>query len=331
MSDGAPTPAFDPRAGWEDLFDELVEMDGAERALRLQELLAFDPGLARRLESLLAADQASAAFLDRPTLDLLGAAGDEAAEADAQLAPGTTIGAWRVIRLLARGGMGEVYLAERSDPALEQRVALKVIKRGMDSRAIVRRFVRERQILARLDHPNMAHLLDGGTMPDGRPYFAMEWVDGVPITDYCEQHGLDLAARLRLIATVCRAVDSAHRRLVVHRDLKPANILVTPGGTVKLLDFGIAKLLADDVEEGLTLTRFGARVLTPDFAAPEQILGEPVSTATDVYALGVLLFLLITGSLPHHRDTRDQDAADGPGGEQRAGLERWQPEAGDRV
>jgi serine/threonine protein kinase/tetratricopeptide (TPR) repeat protein len=334
VPDGPPTPASGPRAGWEDLFDELVDLHGAERTRRLQELRAENPELAGRLESLLVADQASAGFLDRPTLDLLGAAGDDGAEADAQLPPGTTIGPWRVVRLQARGGMGEVYLAERCDAAFEQQVALKVIKRGMDSRAIVRRFVRERQILARLDHPNLAHLLDGGTMPDGRPYFAMEWVDGIPITDYCDQHDLDLAARLRLVAAVCQAVDSAHRRLVVHRDLKPANILVTPGGTVKLLDFGIAKLLADEVQDGLTLTRLGARVLTPDFAAPEQILGEPVSTATDVYTLGVLLFLLITGSLPHHRDTRDLSSlasgVEHETVERPSALMRGRPKAGTR-
>ncbi|HEV3457486.1 MAG TPA: serine/threonine-protein kinase, partial [Thermoanaerobaculia bacterium] len=221
-----------------------------------------------------------------------------------QLPAGATIGAWRVVRLLGRGGMGEVYLAERSDPAFAQRVALKVIKRGMDSQAIVRRFVRERQILAHLHHPNLAHLLDGGTGPDGRPYFAMEYVEGEAVTAWCRRRDLDLDGRLRLMQTVCQAVASAHHLLVVHRDLKPANILVTVDGTPKLLDFGIAKLLAGEEAEGLTVTELGSRPLTPAYAAPEQILGEPVSTATDVYALGVLLYELITGALPHRRDQR---------------------------
>jgi serine/threonine-protein kinase len=212
-----------------------------------------------------------------------------------------------VLRLLGHGGMGEVYLAERNEPGFAQQAALKVIKRGMDSQAIVRRFVRERQILARLDHPNLARLLDGGTGPDGRPYFALEWVDGQPITSYCRDHGLDLEQRLRLVQTVCHAVDSAHRRLVVHRDLKPANIMVTREGTAKLLDFGIAKLLAES-GDGAAITQFGAAALTPAYAAPEQILGEPVSTATDVYSLGVVLYELITGILPHRRDRRLRSA-----------------------
>jgi len=299
-------PSTSPASRWEELFDELVELAEPERARRLAELRAANADLAGQLERLLAADAAASGFLDRSTLDLLGNAGAAASEAELEqgLPEGTTVGAFRVVSLLGRGGMGEVYLAERSDPAFAQRVALKVIKRGMDSQAIVRRFVRERQILARLDHPNLAHLLDGGTGPDGRPYFALEWVDGEPITAWCRRRDLDLDGRLRLMQTVCLAVASAHHRLVVHRDLKPANILVTADGTVKLLDFGIAKLLADDDVEGLTLTQLGARALTPAYAAPEQIFGDPVSAATDVYALGVLLYELITGGLPHRRDQR---------------------------
>jgi eukaryotic-like serine/threonine-protein kinase len=290
---------------WEQLFDELVELPAPERERRLAELRVEDGELAGRLERLLAADAAPSGFLDRSTLDLVGIdRGAEETDLDLQLPAGTTVGAWRVVSLLGRGGMGEVYLADRTDPALAQRVALKVIKRGMDSQAIVRRFVRERQILARLDHPNLARLLDGGTGPDGRPYFALEFVDGEPITAWCQRRELDLDGRLRLMQTVCLAVASAHHRLVVHRDLKPANILVTADGTPKLLDFGIAKLLEDDEAAGFTLTQLGARPLTPAYAAPEQILGEPVSTATDVYALGVMLYELITGALPHRRDQR---------------------------
>jgi tetratricopeptide (TPR) repeat protein/tRNA A-37 threonylcarbamoyl transferase component Bud32 len=241
-----------------------------------------------------------------------GEHGAAAPDAEPQLAAGAVVGPWRVVRLLGRGGTGEVYLAERHDAAFTQRVALKVLKRGMDSRAIVQRFMRERQILARLDHPNLARLVDGGTGPGGRIYFVLEWVDGEPITAYCRRRHLDLDARLRLIQTVCQAVDSAHRLLVVHRDLKPDNILVTAAGTVKLLDFGIAKLLADDEDgKGITLTHADPRALTPAYAAPEQILGEPVSTATDVYGLGVILYELITGALPHRRGRRAPSALAG--------------------
>ena len=301
----APDPSASSAARWEQIFDELVELPELDRARRLYEIRARDAALAGQLERLLAADAATTDLLEGGAPDLLDEAADPAAEAEPLLPAGTIVGSWRVISLLGRGGMGEVYLAERSEPAFEQRVALKVIRRGMDSQAIVRRFVRERQILARLDHPNLARLLDGGTGPDDRPYFALEWVDGEPITEYCQRRNVDLPARLRLMQTVCQAVDSAHRRLVVHRDLKPANILVTPDGTAKLLDFGIAKLLElDEPAAGATLTRDGGRILTPAYAAPEQILGEPVTTATDVYALGVLLYEVITGTLPHRRDQR---------------------------
>ena len=318
MSTDPSPPPLSPASRWEQLFDELVELPAGERARRLAELRTEDGELAGRLERLLAADAAASGFLDQSTLNLQGAGraastaekeeDEEESDLEPQLPAGTTVGAWRVISLLGRGGMGEVYLADRTDPAFAQRVALKVIKRGMDSQAIVRRFVRERQILARLEHPNLARLLDGGTAPDGRPYFALEWVDGEPITAWCRRRDLDLDGRLRLMQTVCLAVASAHHRLVVHRDLKPANILVTADGTPKLLDFGIAKLLEDDEAAGLTLTQLGARPLTPAYAAPEQILGEPVSTATDVYALGVMLYELITGALPHRRDQRAMEA-----------------------
>ena len=306
MSSDPASPNSPDTPGWETLFDQFVELPAEERERRLAELRAGNAELAARLERFLAADAMSTGFLDRPTLNLHSEEPEDEAEShEPQLPAGTTVGSWRVINLLGLGGMGEVYLAERCDPSFTQRVALKVIKRGMDSQAIVRRFVRERQILARLDHPNLARLLDGGTAPDGRPFFAMELVDGEPIDAWCERHGVDLDGRLRLMQTVCQAVASAHHRLVVHRDLKPANILVTADGTPKLLDFGIAKLLAEEVEaEGLTATHLGGRPLTPAYAAPEQILGEPVSTATDVYALGVLLYELITGTLPHQRRQR---------------------------
>ena len=309
----------DAGARWEELFDELAELRPALRASRLAEIAADDPALAARLARLLAADGEGTGFLARPAIELLagrgagatGATGTADTEHGRQgaaapsLPAGTRIGAWRLLGLLGRGGMGEVYLAERDEGSFVQRAALKLIKRGMDSTAIVERFVRERLILSRLDHPGIARLLDGGSTADGRPYFVLDRVEGTPITVHCRDEKLGLEPRLRLVQSVCAAVASAHRRLVVHRDLKPANILVAAGGTVKLLDFGIAKLLAgDEAAAGdLTeITHLDARVLTPAYAAPEQILGEPVTTATDVYALGVVLFELITGALPHARE-----------------------------
>jgi eukaryotic-like serine/threonine-protein kinase len=213
---------------------------------------------------------------------------------------GETVGVYRLIHPLGRGGMGEVYLGERADGRFEQKVAVKLVKRGMDSGEILRRFARERRILARLEHAGIARLLDAGETLDGRPYFVMERVEGHTITDYCRSRDLPLEDRLRLLASCCDAVDAAHRGLVVHRDLKPSNILVTPEGQVKLLDFGIAKLLADE-EDDLQLTRHGGRVNTPAYAAPEQIRGGGVTMATDVFALGVVLYELLTGVLPYNR------------------------------
>jgi serine/threonine protein kinase/Tfp pilus assembly protein PilF len=213
---------------------------------------------------------------------------------------GETVGAYRLIEPLGRGGMGEVYLGERADGLYEQKVAVKLVKRGMDSVEILRRFARERRILARLEHPGIARILDGGETSDGRPYFVMERVEGEAITDYCRARGVPLEDRLRLIASCCDAADAAHRGLVVHRDLKPSNILVTPDGQVKLLDFGIAKLLGEEEGE-MHLTRLGERVITPAYAAPEQILGGGVTIATDVFALGVVLYELLTGALPYDR------------------------------
>jgi len=286
---------------WEELFDELADLPPPDRDRRLAALASEDPALAARLAQLLAADGESVGFFDRPAAELLGD--------DSPLPAGTRIGSWHLLGLLGRGGMGEVYLAERDEGTFKQQAALKLIKRGMDSRAIVRRFLRERQILSRLDHPGIARLLDGGSTEDGRPFFVLERVEGIPITEYCkgrQARSPGLEGALRLVQDVCAAVDSAHRRLVVHRDLKPANILVTEDGTVKLLDFGIAKLLAGGEEEddAAPLTQLDARVMTPAYAAPEQILGEPITTASDVYALGVLTFELITGALPHTRDSR---------------------------
>ncbi|HEU4693121.1 MAG TPA: serine/threonine-protein kinase, partial [Vicinamibacterales bacterium] len=217
---------------------------------------------------------------------------------DSALALGDRVGPYRVIQELGRGGMGMVYRAERADGEFAQVVALKLVRRGFDGDDTTVRFRRERQILAQLDHPSIARLLDGGLHTDGRPFFAMELVEGEPITACCDRSHLSIDARVRLFCRVCDAVQYAHGRLIVHRDLKPANIFVSASGDLKLLDFGIAKLLADDADESPELTRTGLRPLTPAYAAPEQLRGEPVSTATDVYALGVILFELLTARRP---------------------------------
>jgi tetratricopeptide (TPR) repeat protein/tRNA A-37 threonylcarbamoyl transferase component Bud32 len=290
-------------------FEALADLEDADRRARLAELRAADPGLAQAVEDLLAADSAAgesflgdavAGFAPSLLQEAMGAPDADRPETDLA---GKLVGPYRLRTLLGRGGMGEVWEAERADGQFEQVVALKLLKRGMDSAAVLTRFLRERQILARLEHPNIARLLDGGVADDGRPYLVLERVEGEPIHQWCRRHGTPIAARLRLMIAVCDAVDTAHRSLVVHRDLKPSNILVDIDGRVKLLDFGIAKLLTGEGESAGDLTRLEERVLTPAYAAPEQILGQAVTTATDVYAMGVVLYELLAGRLPHRRDT----------------------------
>jgi serine/threonine protein kinase/Tfp pilus assembly protein PilF len=213
---------------------------------------------------------------------------------------GDRIGPYRVLRTLGVGGMGEVFLAERADAEFEQQVAIKVVYGGAVARGVQSRLKIERQILAQLDHPNIAHLLDGGSLPDGTAYIVMEYVDGIPIDSFCDSHRLDITARLKLFQIVCAAVHYAHQNLIVHRDLKPSNILVTAGGVPKLLDFGIAKLL-DERQAGhhtLAVTHADIRVMTPDHASPEQVRGHAITTSSDVYVLGVLLYRLLTGTGP---------------------------------
>jgi eukaryotic-like serine/threonine-protein kinase len=215
------------------------------------------------------------------------------------------IGPYRLIREIGRGGMGTVYLAVRADAAFEKHVAIKVLRRGMDSDAIEARFRTERQILASLEHPNIAGLFDGGATADGLPYFAMEYVEGRPIVEDAEARGLDTTARLDLFRQVCAAVQYAHQNLVIHRDIKPANVLVTPDGAPKLLDFGIAKLLTTDGDGHTIAPTFGGlQLMTPEYASPEQVRGEAVTTATDVYSLGVLLYELLTGRRPYRITSR---------------------------
>jgi serine/threonine protein kinase/tetratricopeptide (TPR) repeat protein len=217
------------------------------------------------------------------------------------------IGAYRIVRRLGAGGMGLVYLGVRDDDKFHKRVAIKLIKKGMDSEEILRRFEQERQVLSALNHPNIARLLDGGSAADGRPYFVMEYIEGMPINEYCDKNRLGIEERLELFATLCRAVHYAHQNLIVHRDLKPGNVIITPNRTVKLLDFGIAKLLNPDLSVVASdPTRTALRLMTPEYASPEQVRGDPLSTASDIYSLGVLLFELVTGRRPYRFKTRMQ-------------------------
>ena len=277
------------------LFHRAAALPEPERAELLDRECAEAPELRRQVLGLLAGSDDSALFAGP-----IGELADELADnlagdlAPPLRAPGDRVGPYRLLSELGRGGMGTVYLAERADDAFEQQVALKVVRGVVASPSAVERFLAERRILARLEHPNIARLLDGGTTPEGAPYFVMERVEGEPLDAYCDRRRLGVRERLRLFVTVCEAVQHAHRNLVVHRDLKPSNLLVTAGGTVKLLDFGIAKLL-DRTGEGAGLTRRGDLPMTPEYASPEQVRGEPVSVSSDVYSLGLLLSELLTG------------------------------------
>jgi eukaryotic-like serine/threonine-protein kinase len=287
------------------LFEELVDEPPAIVGARLAQLRAEQPELALAVEELLATDQEAEGFLEAPVGEHAAALVANWLEVSAQRqanAVGEVVGSYRLVAVLGVGGMGEVYLGERADGQFEQQVAVKLLKQGLGSASAEARFANERRILARLQHPNIAHLLDAGLTEAGRPFFVMERVEGQPLTAYCRERRSPTAERLRLILACCAAVEEAHRNLVVHRDLKPSNILVTASGEVKLLDFGIAKLLEPEAPAAGE-TYLDGRALTPAYAAPEQILGEPISTATDVYALGVLLYELLTDTLPVERAT----------------------------
>ena len=275
-------------------FDRIVELDGEDQLAALAQLTARDPGLAHEVRAMVEADASAQGVLERREEVL----SPVAAEATPEFGP-----QWTALRLLGRGGMGEVWLANRNHVDVVQIAAIKLLKRGMDSQSLLQRFLQERRILARLDHPAIASLLDAGIAPDGRPFLAMDYIRGEPLTTYIRRHSYGLEARLALIAEVARAVDYAHRQLIVHRDLKPGNVLVDDDGRPHLLDFGIAKVLQDNTDE-ITLTATGVRVLSPSYAAPEQFRGEEVGITADVFALGVLLYEILVGRLPHRRHGR---------------------------
>ena len=280
------------------MLDELLELTDRARALRLREFAASDPALAEELSRLMALEAENPDFLAVPVV------GADAFSVQA----GQEIGPYRLVSPLGEGGMGQVWLAVRADGLYERRVALKLLRPGLSDVGLHARFTRERQILARLGHPHIARLLDAGISHDGQPYLALDYVRGEPITEYVSKRGLDLGARLQLFAQVCAAVSHAHANLVVHRDLKPSNILVSSAGEVCLLDFGIAKLLDQDQKPAAEITRTGSRTFTLHYAAPEQLRGEVITTMTDVYALGVVLYELLTDCKPYEL-SRQTDAA----------------------
>ncbi|MEM7351920.1 MAG: serine/threonine-protein kinase, partial [Acidobacteriota bacterium] len=279
----------------EELFHAALELESAARAAFIERECADSPELREELERLLTSAE------DDTTLDgvVAGAAAATSASLD-PLQAGEALGSYRLLEVLGRGGLSTVYLAERADDQYLAQAALKIVSHGMDSKDLQDRLRQERQILASLDHPNIARLLDGGTTRDGQPFFVMEYIEGQDLESYCDSHQLSVEQRLRIFRQVCDAVNYAHRNLIVHRDIKPGNILVTDKGVPKLLDFGIAKIL--DPEPGLQLaetTLTGRRLLTPQFASPEQMRGEALTTATDVYSLGVVLYRLLTGRHPY--------------------------------
>ena len=282
------------------LFAEAAEMDPVIRGSWLEERCRDNPEMGREIASLLEQDDPSDRFLETPAWQFDERSGSEFDPEEVAVYPGTTIGSWHVLREICSGGMGTVYLAERTiegeDPAVRQRAAVKIIRARVDARFFTGRFRRERRILAQLNHPFIARFLEGGTLQNGLPYFALDYIEGERIDDYCRSRQIDSTEILKLFCKVSTAVAYAHRNLVVHRDLKPSNILITADGTPRLLDFGIAKLLADE-EESINQTN-GLGPCTPRYSSPEQIRGEPVTTASDIFALGIILYELVTGVHP---------------------------------
>ena len=281
-----------------EVLDSAIGLSADERGAYLDEVCSGDVELHAEVKSLLRSHQeAGSVFLQIPAVDLKRVMPDSSPAASRV---GRRIGVYQIVEEIGHGGMGEVYRAARADGQYDKQVAIKFVRGGFDTSFVLERFRHERQILASLDHPNIARLHDGGTTEDGVPYLVMELIEGTPIDQYCEKHQLSIGERLVLFNQVCSAVQYAHQRLVIHRDIKPSNILVTGEGIPKLLDFGIAKILDSSAGAETTLVR----PMTPEYASPEQIRGEPITTATDVYSLGVLLYKLFTGRSPYPAETR---------------------------
>jgi serine/threonine-protein kinase len=296
----------------QELFEACLGLSPPERGPYLERTCADDPALRERIARLLAAHQRAEDHTLKPLQDAVNAAGlegtrvSEGGEAGPSPRVGLRVGAYRLLRPLAEGGMGSVWLAERTDGMVNRPIALKLPRGAWRQAALTARMAREREILAALNHPNIARLYDAGLTADGQPYLALEYVEGRRIDEYCRAKPLDVPARLRLFVQVGKAVAHAHAKLVVHRDLKPANILVTDDGQVRLLDFGIAKLMQEGEASDSELTQIAGRAFTPDYASPEQVAGEPITIGSDVYSLGVTLYELLTEARPYtvKRDSR---------------------------
>ncbi len=302
MSDGS-----EKQARWhqvDKILGDALDQPAAERATLLDRACGSHSDLRHEIESLLRADAQSTSFLENRTRQIQEGLGDDGTEV------GIRIGVYRLIQKIGQGGMGTVFLATRDDRQYRKQVAIKLLRGGAhdDHR---QRFRQERQTLALLEHANIARLHDGGVTDDGRPYLVMEYIDGLPLDRYCDQHCLNIDRRVELLCTICAAVSHAHRNLLVHRDLKPDNILVNAEGEPKLLDFGIAKLLAaEHSPEMAHITRTGLRAMSPAYASPEQVRGDAVTTASDVYSLGVVLFELLTGRGPYRPKANSQHELD---------------------
>jgi serine/threonine-protein kinase len=288
-----------------ELFQSALEHDANSRSAFLDSVCNGDYALRREVEVMLAYHDEAEGFIEAPAFAI---AAELIAHDEIEIIEGKRIGPYKIIREIGRGGMGAVYLAERDDDQYQRQVAIKVIKRGMDTDFIVQRFRNERQILANLEHSNIARLLEGGATADGLPYFVMEYIEGQPIDKYCQSKQLTTRERLELFRQVCAAVHYAHQNLVIHRDLKPGNILITTDGALKLLDFGIAKLLnSESSSQTIDQTATVLRMMTPDYASPEQVKGETITTASDVYSLGVLLYELLCGQRPYRIKSKAPD------------------------
>lgn len=251
-----------------------------KRTAFIQESCGNDASLKAEIGEMLALGDDEMILFEKPLLQL-------SFKQDPLMQPGSVMDGYSIVRELGLGGMGAVYLAEQTDGGICRNVALKILKRGMDTDEIVRQFQNERKILANLNHPNIARLLTVGTTPSGLPYFAMDYVDGQPLQTYCDERQVSVVERLKLFKKICETVHAAHQNLVIHRDLKPGNILVTAEGVPMLLDFGIAKMMNPENQATVTATLMGNRAMTPEYASPEQVMGEVTTTATDIYSLGI--------------------------------------------
>jgi serine/threonine protein kinase len=304
------------KTSWQEvelIIDQALQKAGEERTTYVEEACGDNERLKSWVTELLESIEDSEGFLDpdSPQHRHIDEALDELAQTSGTALIGEQIGSYKITDLISHGGMGSVYQAERTDESFEHRVAIKIIRRGMDTPSNIARFKQEQQILAGLQHPNIGRLYDGGVTEDGLPYLVMEYIDGQPIDEYCNQQRLPIAQRLALFQTVCDAVQYAHNNLIVHRDLKPDNILITNDGQVKILDFGIAKLMDPALQtDSLYRTQPGAKILTLAYAAPEQLNATPITTGTDIYALGVILYKLLIGVPPYSLEDRSAEESE---------------------